>query len=184
MEGLGNGCSPRLQKKRVVEDCLDIDVRYLAREGLLPKSALKTFILTWSHNYLETDQVMASVSHGSISLYYQQYLQGENVPRQQRIIIDNTPCHYGRQRPWFRCPNCIRRCAIIYLGGQGFHCRKCYQLPYRSQQVCKLDRLIRKRVMLEERLYDTNKGLHYRTLERLRGQLNEIEDCIMTEMAQ
>jgi len=44
MGGLGSGQWPRLQKKRVVEDCLDIDVRYLAREGLLLKSTLKTFI--------------------------------------------------------------------------------------------------------------------------------------------
>jgi len=184
MEGLGNGCRPRLQKKRVVEDCLDIDVRYLAREGLLPKSTLKTFILTWSHNYLETDQVMASVSHGNISLYYQQYLQGENVHRQQRITIDNTPCHYGRQRPWFRCPNCIRRCAIIYLGGQGFYCRKCYHLPYRSQQTCKLDRLISKRATLEEKLFNDCKGLHYRTRERLKDRLNEIENRIAAEVMQ
>jgi len=182
MDGLGNGQRPRLQKKRVVEDCLDIDVRYLAREGLLLKSTLKTFILTWSHNELATDQVMISVTPENITLHYQQYLQGENVHRQQRITIDNTPCHYGRQRPWFRCSNCIRRCAIVYLGGQGFHCRKCYQLPYRSQQLCRLDRLISKRVTLEEKLFNSSKGVHYRTRERLKDQLNEIENGIIAEL--
>jgi len=182
MGGLGSGRWPRLQKKRVVEDCLDIDVRYLARAGLLSKSSQKTFILTWSHNGLETDQVKISVLPGKITLNYQQHLQGENTLRQQHVTIDFTACHYGRQRPWFLCSNCLHRCAIIYFGDQGFHCRKCCQLRYRSQQMCKLDRLISKRVMLEDKLYDTSKILHYRTRERLRDQLNEIESCITAEM--
>jgi len=36
--------------------------------------------------------------------------------------------------------------------------------------------------MLEDKLYDTSKILHYRTRERLRDQLNEIESCITAEM--
>jgi len=184
MGRFGSGKWLRPQKKRVVEDCLDIDIRYLARMGLLSSRTMKTFLLTWLHNGLETDQVKVSALSEKITLHYQQFLQGENAYREQHVTIVYTPCHYGRQRPWFRCPNCISRCAIIYLGNQGFHCRKCYQLPYRSQQICKLDRLISKRVTLEDRLYNTSKGLHYRTLERLRDQLNEIEDCIAAEMTQ
>jgi len=184
MGGFGSGKWPRLQKKRVVEDCLDIDIRYLARMGLLSRRAMKTFILTWLHNGIETDQVKVSALSKKVTLHYQQLLQGENTYREQHVTIVYTPCHYGRQRPWFRCPNCISRCAIIYLGNQGFHCRKCYQLPYRSQQMCKLDRLISKRVTLEEKLFNSNKGLHYRTRERLKDRLNEIENRIATEVMQ
>ena len=182
MGGLGSGRWPRLQKQRVVEDCLDIDIRYLARTGLFPQRLPKTYALTWSCNGLETDQVIITVSPEHITIHYQQLLQGENAQRQQRITIDSTPCNYGRQCLWFRCPNCINRCAIIYLGDQGFYCRKCYQLPYRSQQICKLDRLISKRVTLEEKLFNSSKGLHYRTRERLNDQINEIESCITAEM--
>jgi len=184
MGGFGSGKWLRPQKKRVVEDCLDIDIRYLARVGLLYNITQKTFVLTWLHNGLETNQVKLSVLSGKITIHYQQFLQGENAYREQHVTIVYTPCHYGRQRPWFRCPNCIGRCAIIYLGDQGFHCRKCYQLPYRSQQICKLDQLISKRVTLEEKLFNSSKGLHYRTRERLKDRLNEIENRIAAEVMQ
>jgi len=69
-------------------------------QELIGKGLSKTFVLTWSHNGLETDQVMISVSTEKISLHYQQYLQGEDTLRQQHITIDYTPCHYGRQRPY------------------------------------------------------------------------------------
>jgi len=50
MGGLGSGQWPRLQKKRVVEDGLDIDVRYLAREGLLLKKHSENFHNAWVTN--------------------------------------------------------------------------------------------------------------------------------------
>lgn len=30
------------------------------------------------------------------------------------VPLERTPCHFGGSRPWFRCPACKRRCAIIY----------------------------------------------------------------------
>ena len=59
---------PDSRKKRVVEDCLDIDIRYLARMGLLSQRLSKTYVLTWSHNELATDQVMISVLPKNITL--------------------------------------------------------------------------------------------------------------------
>jgi len=50
--------------------------------------------------------------------------------------------------------------------------------------MCKLDRLISKRVTLEEKLFNSSKGVHYRTRERLKDQLNEIEYGIAAEVMQ
>ena len=50
--------------------------------------------------------------------------EDQNYP----VWLDWTPCHFGGERPWFRCPamGCGRRVAILY-GGRIFACRHCYQ---------------------------------------------------------
>jgi hypothetical protein len=38
-----------------------------------------------------------------------------------------------RQRPWFRCPDCIRRCRILHEKDGVFVCRLCSGYDYRSR---------------------------------------------------
>jgi hypothetical protein len=63
---------------------------------------------------------------------------GENTQPdlRQDIQLLRTPCNYGSERKWFRCPakGCGRRVAILYRKGDGFACRHCCQLGYRSQR--------------------------------------------------
>jgi len=47
------------------------------------------------------------------------------------VVVDHTPCNFGGRRPWWRCPECGRRAAILYLGSLGFRCRRCNRLKYR-----------------------------------------------------
>jgi len=75
----------------------------------------------------------------------------DGEPRRQTITLDYTPCHYGGQRAWFECPNCWRRCARLSLGSSGFYCRKCYRLPYYTQQRGEIDRLIHKKLKIEDK---------------------------------
>lgn len=58
-----------------------------------------------------------------------------------RVEITTTPCHYGGSRPWFGCPNCGGRAAIIYFNPaiELFACRKCCALNYSCQQMTTLD---------------------------------------------
>lgn len=53
------------------------------------------------------------------------------------IPTDKTPCGFGGFRYWFICPECLRRCGVVYVLGQrvNFACRKCCNLTYLSQQV-------------------------------------------------
>src|SRR5687767_2851455 len=67
----------------------------------------------------------------------------------------------GGQRAWFLCPNCSRRCRIVY-GGYPFACRLCLNLAYRTCQESRLDARVtairNRRHRIEERLgYDTDK---------------------------
>lgn len=43
-----------------------------------------------------------------------------------------TPCNYGGWRPWFVCPDCGQRVALLYV--PGLVCRKCAGLAYRTQR--------------------------------------------------
>jgi hypothetical protein len=38
-----------------------------------------------------------------------------------------------RQRPWFRCPDCNRRCRILHEKDGAFVCRPCSGYDYRSR---------------------------------------------------
>ncbi len=52
----------------------------------------------------------------------------------QRVGLEQTPCHFGGGRFWFRCPPCVRRVAKLYLpaGELYFLCRHCHNLTYAS----------------------------------------------------
>jgi hypothetical protein len=56
------------------------------------------------------------------------------------VDIDKTPCTYGGERLWFRCPRCDRRCDKIYLAPHAA-CRTCHGLRYWSQYQPPVDRV-------------------------------------------
>jgi len=44
----------------------------------------------------------------------------------ERILILHSIGGQGAKRPWFECPDCKRRIAVLYKGDNGFRCRQCY----------------------------------------------------------
>ena len=102
--------------------------------------------------------------------------------KRDSIDLDWTPAPYGGQRPWFLCPACTRRVALLYWFGQGVVCRHCTRLPYASQGETPFDRSIRKVRKIRARLgvsydlrqpiylWDAPRGMHMHTFERLRVQ--------------
>lgn len=69
----------------------------------------------------------------------------------QDIEITPTPCFYGGERYWFRCPAsvdgvlCEDRVGVLYLppAATVFECRHCHDLTYEScQQSHKYDRVL------------------------------------------
>ncbi|HET8629898.1 MAG TPA: hypothetical protein VFL91_20955, partial [Thermomicrobiales bacterium] len=91
-----------------------------------------------------------------------------------------TDCHYGGRRPWFVCPGCGRRAAVLYLGGAGWRCRRCERLVYRSQRQGQHDRALTKARRLRARLGGgagplapfppRPRGMHRATYARLRRE--------------
>ncbi len=44
-----------------------------------------------------------------------------------------TLCHFGGWRPWFSCPDCGRRVAVLYIVS-AVRCRHCLNLSYNSKR--------------------------------------------------
>jgi hypothetical protein len=104
-----------------------IDVRLLRRAGSLKLGTR----LQVGHlaGYAKEDALVLSNQYDS------QTDTAEQHPAQV-IQIVRTPCHYGGQRNWLRCPSadCGRRVGILYLREDRIACRQCFGLAYRSQR--------------------------------------------------
>ena len=155
------------------EHCLRLDVRDLARRELLLGGAF-----SWRWKNTETGEergaISIAVSSDSVGLHF----VCDGSPVQQTVPIERTPCHYGGTRPWFRCPCCHRRVAVLYLRGGRFMCRYCGRVVYASQSDDLIGRTWRRQWKLERRLGENwrrPKGMHRRTRERILERIFECE---------
>lgn len=69
----------------------------------------------------------------------------------RRVRIDRTGQHLGGTRAWFLCPQCDRRCAILYPVA----CRKCRGLHYYTEHLSLQDRATVKAQHLRRRIGGT-----------------------------
>jgi hypothetical protein len=117
-----------------------------------------------------------------------QWTPYNSEPRQVEcaLWIERTPCNYGGTRPWFRCPSCGRRCAVVYYGAPGgrYACRRCVRVTYLSQCDDLMGRLWRKQRKVERKLagaggqwngWQRPRGMHEKTFNRLVEMLDQIE---------
>jgi hypothetical protein len=71
------------------------------------------------------------------------------------VHLDYTHCHLGGKRRWFLCPDCNRRCAILYP----VKCRICLNLHYASEHEGVTDRMYRAAFKARARLGQSTGGL-------------------------
>lgn len=172
--------------KRKAEQSMAFDVRQVARKGLLRPGA---FSWHWTSNYgdkVGSVGVRVADDGRRLTLSYQ-WTPYNSEPRDVEcsLWIAHTPCNYGGSRPWFRCPLCGRRCAVVYYGAPGgrFACRHCARVGYLSQCEDETGRLWRKQRKIERRLFGEvgewswkrPKGMHQQTFDRLRDQYWQLE---------
>lgn len=166
---MGNSNSGRWGGKAKCENRPAIDIRRLAREGLLKPSS--AFIWRWSDGAM----VAAKVHQEALELSYATNLK----PMQSyRFEITQTRCNYGGARSWLICPHCQKQCAKIFERNGRFACRSCQRLRYQSQA---LDRMARHQwayTKLQTRLRDGElrpKGMHWKTYDRIIYRLADID---------
>lgn len=189
MGGAGSG-------RRAGKVCTDelhwLDVRKLQREGFL--TAGKAYQWQWTRNGQEAASIHIQVeAHRVILHYWHRHRDGKKQEKCYSVELERTPCRFGGERVWWRCPvpGCGRRVAILFSGAL-FACRHCHQLAYRSQRETPGDRAIRKAHKVRARLGweigvlnpsgDKPKGLHWRTFERLRARENFFSLRVLTDM--
>lgn len=176
MGGIGSGRRPS-DRRLTTEDVNQIDIRLLSRKGLLTtRGVLGT--LSWSQMGEKCGSLQFRARSDALELSYRVRISGEDWQNvEQSVAIDRTPCNFGGQRPWFSCPNCHRRVAILYGAGVRFLCRHCCGLPYASQgedftnRMIRKARKIRKRLEASEDLFapimNKPRGMHWRTFWEL-----------------
>lgn len=124
-----------------------VDVYWLKKHGYLEPHCWKTGGIEWTHGFSGKKSsigIEASLLEGGMYVrfqYTQTEMNGEQKNFDYKVPLTATPCHYGGQRYWFICPwyangkYCGRRAGILYLGGNYFACRHCYNLTYNSRNL-------------------------------------------------
>lgn len=179
----GTGSGRRYQGgKNTTSYMRTLDVRYLQREGVLTPG--RTSSLDWSRCASIIASIQITAKTDCVILRYRhQKFGGDWQDMEYPVYLENTSCHLGGQRVWFRCPahGCGKRVAILY-GGQIFACRYCHQLSYASTRESKDDRAARKADRIREKLGwglgilnvngTKSKGMHWKTFHRLQIKHN------------
>lgn len=151
---------------------LSLDVRRLHREGHLAGRGRVTW--QWSSGA----SVALEASSDCVRLLYgYKDREGSWHEVNQPVAIITTRCHFGGHRPWFSCPRCGARIAILYLWHEPA-CRTCARLTYLSQSEDAIARSWRRTEKIAARLgHETKplaapcrpKGMRRTTFERLRA---------------
>ena len=172
--------SGRAATKRSTDNMHALDIRKIARAGRLTPGS--PFNWQWSRG----SNVVASISLtvytiASVTLDYRTRRNGEWQNKRYDIKVDWTACNYGGERPWWLCPCCGRRVAVLWGGGT-YACRHCQQINYDSTRTAEsskpFDRAgkIRKRLGwvpgVAHGIGDRPRGMHMKTYLRLLQQYN------------
>jgi hypothetical protein len=193
MGGFGSG---RRYGKNCTDDMNRLDVRKLQRDGCLSEGM--SYPWQWSRGSTVVATVNVTIEINRVLLNYR-YRRGDGEWQEKLypVLLERTPCRYGGERVWWRCPGfgCGRRVAVLF-GGAVYACRHCHQLAYRSQRETPEDRATRHanklRVQLgwKKGIFNPTgckpKGMHWRTYWRLLSlyevQLNESLTGIMQSL--
>lgn len=151
----------------VINDHLRLDVRDFAKQGILKSRYCRRVELS-SQSTKNIGAICAFYKNGRI------FIEAKDMRSnaEQDILtcdigLQYTDVNFGGQRPWWTCPYCGRRCAILYLGyGQQWLCRECLRLPYSSQGFTTIESLSARVERAQQHLGpdgQRKKGQHQRT---------------------
>lgn len=191
MGGMGSG--RRYQGGRsTTEDYRRLDVRALHKAGLLADGSSNRW--NWYSRGTLRASIDVQAEAGRLILSYTTTSNGERKDCRYPVLLNWTPCQYGGERPWFLCPSCRRRVAILY-GGAVFACRHCHALAYQSQRERDYDRLagradkIRRGLgwplgILNPKGWQKPKGMHWATFARLNAEHDALVGAALAGMAE
>lgn len=147
-----------------------LDIGWMKRHGALKPGYMATW--QWGKDGLSAK---LSTHADAVTVSYRfRFREGWKTVSQE-IKLERTPCHYGGERIWLRCPRCHRRAVHIYLYGWPM-CRQCARLVYPSQSEGESERSWRRSRKIERQLApdgsewcvgERPKGMRQKTYDRL-----------------
>lgn len=141
MGGRNSGYYQRACSDSLTTDYLDLDIRTFRKRGWLETASNRT--LTWSKNGNTIGTINYAINEGQIKLNYRtRSNDGGWEIISETITLVTTPCNFGGNRKWFKCPKCFQKVLVLY-GSKLFQCRKCQGLVHPSVNESKLDRACR-----------------------------------------
>lgn len=176
MGGTGSGNWPRWDTKLTVEDYYRLDIRWLFRKGLLG-AGMQT--MHWSQGGKSVGSIGLKGDAKAATLYFRTRPQGIATwqEHEQRVTIAWTACSFGGSRPWWLCPACCRRVAVIYMLGSPFACRHCHGIRYVCQSENVVARAFRRasksEALLGTNAYEKPKGMHWKTYSSIQDRISE-----------
>ena len=187
MGGHGSGRRRSYSGKPETDDCCPLDIRKLNRRGLLVPGS--RFSWQWTVGQRVAFVIALRVDGQGLVLMYRP--SSSDVIVEQQVQIERTSCRFGGQRPWFTCPRCDRRVAVLYAPARQFACRQCGRLAYGSQKESAGGRALRQADAIRKRLgwragiihgpgYKP-KGMHWKTFERLERHHDELSHIYFQE---
>jgi hypothetical protein len=192
MGGFGSGNRWRHSAKSTTDDYRALDVRRLARAGVLRPGNWSNW--QWTRDGETVASIQMRAEQDRVTLIYRHRERGGDWKDEQYPVrIVRTPCKLGGARPWFICParDCGRRVAILYGGGI-FACRHCHRLAYASAREDAGDRAARRAERIRARLEwepgilngwgSKPKWMHWRTFDRLAAQQDALVGRSMQAM--
>lgn len=194
MSELGSGRYSHSGVKKKTEDSLPLDIRKLQRSNYLTSG--HKFNLQWSisDNAIASIQVMVEVTHVLLTYRYRPLGENEWQNVKQKIYMTDTCCTFGGTRPWWLCPACNNRTAILYSNGKRYACRLCHKLAYTSQSKSIYDRALTQAQKIRTRLGGTvnmmlpfpqkPKGMHKITYERVKAEHDALDKVTLVGLAQ
>ena len=184
MGGLGSG---RIGGKRTTGSMWSLDIRALYRDPLFVPE--RRVVYTWSMNGEPEASINIDIGHGQVVLSYVFTPAGGEPKRiKDKVFLSWTACHYGGERPWFLCPRCGRRVAVLW-GGEHYLCRHCHNIAYNSQRNDRHGRLLMRMRRIKKRLggedwWRKPKWMHQRTYDKLREKYWHYEEAAEEALCQ
>lgn len=194
MAGSGSGRYREVAVRSTTDSLRAIDVRRLARDGMLRPGSSGTW--RWIRSGVVVASLWTHAEPDRVVLMRRLCGRGTEWRHEHHPVrIERTRCNLGGSRPWFVCPiaGCGRRVAILYDNDRSYACRQCYRLAYPSTRENRGFRAIRRAERIRERLgwrpgvfYGSGgkpKGMRWNTFHRLTDQHDQLGSMAMCAVA-
>ena len=161
-----------------------LDIRKMQRGGFLRPGVSSRWY--WSLRGEDIGSIQVRAEWLQVVLCYRHQRRGSDewANKEYPVTVEWTPCHFGGERAWFRCPamGCGRRVAVLW-GGEIFACRHCHNLAYESQNETAHSRALTKVQSIRMKLGGEPcgdfppkpKGLHWKTYWRWKQKADVAE---------